>query len=72
MFGVGSARWPDRPHQNGVAHWFCLIAASDVSVAVHGEKTGGNGVEGTFNRDITKDEMTFVDTENRQALEPIV
>ena len=45
VFGVGSARWPDRPHQNGVAHWFCLIAASDVSVAVHGEKTGGNGVE---------------------------
>ena len=35
-----------------------------------------NGVEGTFNKDMTKDmindEMTFLDTENRQALEPNV
>ena len=59
-------------HQNGVAHRFSLIPVSGVGVAVDGEKTGGNGVEGTVNRDMTKDEMTFVDMENRQALEPIV
>ena len=30
---------------------------------VDGEKTSGNGVEGTFNKDVTEDEMTFLDTQ---------
>ena len=28
------------------------------------EKIGGNGVEGTFNKDMTNDEMTFLDRES--------
>ena len=70
MFGVGSARWPDGPLQSGVAHGFRLIPASGVGVVVNGEKTGGKGVEGTFSNDMTKDQITFGHTENRQALAP--
>ena len=73
MFGVGSARWPDGPPQSGVAHGFSLIPVSGVGVVGGDEKMGGNGVEGTFNKDTTNDEMTFSrHTENRQALEPNV
>ena len=73
VFGVGSARWPDGPPQSGVAHGFSLIPVSGVGEVVDDDKTGGNGVEGTFNKDMTKDEMTFCrHTENRQVLEPNV
>ena len=41
-------------------------------MVVDDEKTGRNGVERTFNKDVTNDEMTFPDTENRQALVPKV
>ena len=34
-------------------------AAGGVSEAAGDEKKGGNGVEGTFNKDMTNDEMTF-------------
>ena len=54
MFGVGSARWPDGPPQSRVG--FSLIP-----VRV-------DGVEGTLNKDMTNDGMTFSDTENRQPL----
>ena len=43
VFGVGSARWPDRPPKSGLAHGFSLIPVSGVSVVVDGEKTGGTG-----------------------------
>ena len=72
MFGVGSATWTGGPHQSGVAHGFSLIPVSGVVVVVDGEKIGRNGVEGTFKKDMSNDEMTFPDTENRQALEPNV
>ena len=62
--GIITCVWRDRPPQSGVAHGFSLIPASGVGVVVDGEKTGGNGVEGTFNRDITKDETTCLDAEN--------
>ena len=39
VFGVGSARRPDGPPQNGVAHGFSLIPVSGVGVVVDGEKT---------------------------------
>ena len=32
VFGVGSARWPDGPHQSGVAHGFNLNPVSGVGV----------------------------------------
>ena len=71
VFGVESARWPDGPPQSRVAHGFSLIPVIGVGVVVNGEKTGGNGVEGTFNKDMTNYEMTFSGhTENRQAPEP--
>ena len=54
--GVGSARWPDGPPQSGVAHGFSLIPVSGVGVVVSDEKRGGNGVERTFNKDMTNDE----------------
>ena len=47
--------------QSGVAHGFSLIPVSGVGVVVDGEKTGGNGVEGIFNKDMTND-MTVPDT----------
>ena len=66
VFGIGAARWPDGPPQSGVAQEFNLIPVSGVgeavgavSEAVGDEKIGGNGVEGTFNKDMTNDEMTF-------------
>ena len=66
MLGIGSARWPDGPPQSRVAQGFNLIpvsgvgeAVGGVSVAVSDERIGGNGVEGTFNKDMTNDEMTF-------------
>ena len=34
-------------------------AVGGVSEAVRDEKVGGNGVEGTFNKDMTNDGMTF-------------
>ena len=50
-----------------------LIPVSGVGEAVGDEKIGGSGVEETFNKDMTKYEMTFSRyTENRQALEPNV
>ena len=75
VFGIGSARWPDGPPQSGVAQGFDLVPVSAVGEAVGGvseavgdEKIGGNGVERTFNKDMTKDELTFLDTQtNRQA-----
>ena len=63
VFGVGSARWPDGPPHNGVSHGFSLIPVSGVGVAVDGEKTGGNGFEGTLNKEMAKGEMTFLDTQ---------
>ena len=42
VFGVGSARWPDGPHQSGVAHGFSLIAVSGVGVVEDEVKTEGN------------------------------
>ena len=69
VFEVGSARWPDGPPQSAVAHGFGLIPVSGVGEVASDEKIGGNGVEGTFNKDMTSDEMTFSrHTENRQAL----
>ena len=38
--------------QSGVAHGFSLIPVSGVGMVVDAEKTGGNGVEGTFNKDM--------------------
>ena len=67
MFGVGSARWPDGPPQSGVAHGFSLIPVSGVGVVVDGEKTGGNGVEGAFNKDMTNDEITFLRHTNKSS-----
>ena len=70
MFGVASARWPDGTLQSVVAHGLRLIPVSGVSEAASEEKIGGNGA---FNKDMTNDEMTFLDTQtNRQALEPNV
>ena len=55
--GIGSARWPDGPLQSGVPQPFNLSgvgeAVGGVSEAVGDERTGGNGVEGTFNKDMT-------------------
>ena len=66
VFGIGSARWPDGPPQSGVARGFSLIPVSGVGEAVGGvseavgdEKMRGNGVDRTFNKDMTNDEMTF-------------
>ena len=63
VFGVGSAGWPDGPPKSGVAHGFSLIPVSGVGVEVSDEKTGGNGVEGTCNKDMTNDAKTFQDTQ---------
>ena len=41
VFGVGSARWPGRSTQSGVAHKFTLIPVSGVGGAVDESKTGG-------------------------------
>ena len=71
-----SARWPDGPSQSGVGHGFCLIPVSGVGEAGGGiretegdEKIGGNGVEGTFNKDVTNDEMTF--EAHKQIVKPL-
>ena len=80
MFGVGSARWPDGQTQSGAAKGFNLIpligvveAVGGVSEAVGDDKVEGNGTEGTFNKDMTNDETTFLGTRtSRQALEPNV
>ena len=61
--GLESARWPDGPPQSGVAHGFSQIPDSGVGVVVGDERMGRNGVEGTFNKDMTNDEMTFLDTQ---------
>ena len=53
----------DGPHPSGVAHRFSLIPVSGVGVVVDSEKTGGNGVEGKFNKEMTNDEMTFLNTQ---------
>ena len=62
MFGIGQARCPDGPRLSGVAQGFNLIPVSGVGEAVGGvseavgdDKTGGSGVEGTFNNDMTYD-----------------
>ena len=48
-------------------------ALDGVSEAVGDDKIGGNGVEGTFNKDVNNDGMTFRGTQtNRHALEPNV
>ena len=39
------------------------FSQSGVGVVVGDEKEGGNGVKGTFNKDMTNDEMTFLDTQ---------
>ena len=66
VFGIGSDRWPDGPPLSGAAQGFDLIPVSGVGEAVGGvieaagdEKIGGSGVDGTFNKDMTNDEMTF-------------
>ena len=48
MFGVGSARWPDGPHQSGAAKGFNLIPLIGVGEAVGGvsEAVGDGKVEG--------------------------
>ena len=63
MFGVGSARWPDGPPQSGVAHVSSVIPVSGVGVVVGDKKIGGYGVEGTSNKNVTNDDMTFLDTQ---------
>ena len=72
MFGTGPARWPDCP----VAHRFSLIPVSGVREAVGGvseavgdEKIGGNGVEGTFKKDMTSDGITF--QAHKQIVKPL-
>ena len=72
----GSTRSPDGPSQSGVAQGLNLIpvsgvgkAAGGVSEAVGDEKIGGNGVEGTFNKDVTNDEMTF--EAHKQIVKPL-
>ena len=59
VLGVGSARWPNGPLQSGLAHGFSLMPVSGAGVVVDGVKTGGNGISGTFKRDMTNYEMTF-------------
>ena len=66
VFGIGSARRPDGPLQSGVVQGFNLILVSGVGEAVGGvseavsdEKIGRNGIEGTFHKEMTNDEMTF-------------
>ena len=54
--------WPDSPPQSGGAHKFSLIPVIGVGVTVDGEQTGRNGGR-RFNKDMTKDEMTFLDTQ---------
>ena len=44
-------------------------AASGVSEAVGDEKIGGNGVEGTFNKDMTNDGMIF--EAHKQIVKPL-
>ena len=68
--------WPDCPTQSEVAHGFSLIPVSGVGEAVGGvseavgdEKIGGNGVEGTFNKDMTNDGMTF--ETHKQIVKPL-
>ena len=69
VFGIGSARWPDGPSQSGVAQGFNLILVSGVNEAVGDGKTGGNGVERQFNKDMTNDEMTF--EAHKQTVKPL-
>ena len=60
VFGVGSAKRPDGPHQSGVAHGFCLIPVSGVGVVADEVKTGGNGMNsGTPRSDMVADGKTF-------------
>ena len=59
VFGIGSARRPDGPPQSGAAHGFNLIPVSGVGEAGGDGKIGGIAVEGTFNKDMTNDEMPF-------------
>ena len=77
VFGIGPARRPGRPSPSGVAQGCGLIpvdsvgeAAGVVSEAAREEKLGGNGVEGTSNKDMANDGMIFEAQANRQALEP--
>ena len=66
MFGIGQARRPGSLSPSEVAQGFGLIPV------------GGNGVEGTFNKDMTNDGMIFeahkriVKNLNREALDPNV
>ena len=68
MFGIGPVRWPDGPLQSGVAQGFNLMPVSGVE-AVADEKIGGSGVEETFNKDMTNDEMTF--EAHKQLVKPL-
>ena len=66
VLGIGPARRPGSPHPSEVAQGFGLIPVDSVgevagvgSEVASEEKIGGNGVEGTFNKDMTKDETIF-------------
>ena len=55
--------WPDGPPQSRVGHGFSLIPVSGVCVVVGDEKIRRNVVEGTFDKDMTNEEMTFLWTQ---------
>ena len=65
---------PASPSPSGVAHGIGLIpvdsageAAGVVSEVAGEEKIGGNGVEGTFNKDMTNDGMTLLRHTNKSS-----
>ena len=66
MFGIGLDRRPGSPSSSKVAEGFVQVpvesageAAGVVSEVAGEEKIGGNGVEGTFQEDMTRDETSF-------------
>ena len=78
MFGIGPANRPESPSPSGEAQGFRLIpVACEVAGVVceveSEENTGGNGVEGTPNNDMTDEGMTFEKTlKDSSYLEPHV
>ena len=72
-----TVRYMKRRRQVELPFWWvclfkgvCVSDSSGVGVVVDEEEIGGNSVGGTINNDTTQDEMTFLDTENRQPFEP--
>ena len=66
VFGIGLAKRPGSPSRSEIAQGFGLIPVGSAGETVgvgsevaSEEKIGGNGVEGTVNKDMTNDGMIF-------------